>query len=77
MFIITDEKYLKEMGFKKNEDGDYIYKSVINGSMKKLFTVYAGSLCMRYGKGTYASTEQLKCIYNWTKKDYIKWEELK
>ena len=77
MFIVTDEKYLKEMGFKENEDGDYVCKGIVGGTAKRLFTIYAGSLCIRHAKSSYVSTEQLRCIYNWTKNGYIKWEELK
>lgn len=74
MFKIMDLSKLEEMGFKK--DGfDYVYRETVDGVMKTLFTVYAGSSYLRYSKTSYSSLGQLRCIYEWTKKNYILWEE--
>ena len=74
MFKITDITKLEEMGFKKN-NCDYVYRYNDDGSIKTCFTVYAGSLYLRYSRTSYVSGEQLKCIYEWTKKNYIEWKE--
>lgn len=74
MLKIKDQKYIAEMGFVKDEY-DYVYREMIDGSPTKLFTVYAGSLYLRHAKTSYSSTNQLRCIYEWAKKDYIEWEE--
>lgn len=74
MFRITDLSKLEEMGFKKDEY-DYVYREKVDGTMVKYFTVYAGSPYLRYTKTAYSSPGQLKCIYEWTKKNYIIWEE--
>lgn len=74
VFRILDLSKLEEMGFKK-EDYDYVYREKVDGAMRTLFTVYAGSQYLRYSKTSYVCTTQLKCIYEWTKKNYILWEE--
>lgn len=74
MFKITDITKLEEMGFKKN-NCDYVYRYNDDGSIKTCFTVYAGSPYLRYSRTSYVSGEQLKCIYEWTRKNYIEWEE--
>ena len=74
MFKVLDTAKLEEMGFKK--DGcDYVYRYNDEGSIRTCFTVYAGSPYLRFGKTVYVITEQLKCIYEWTKKNYIEWED--
>lgn len=75
MFKVLDVTKLEEMGFVK--DGkDYVYKSTTEeGMIRKLFSVYAGSTYLRYAKTVYVTSEQLRLIYEWTKKNYIEWEE--
>lgn len=74
MLKVIDTTKLEEMGFKK--DGcDYVYRYNDNGSIRTCFTVYAGSPYIRYSKTVYVTVEQLHCIYEWTRKNYIEWEE--
>ncbi len=75
MFKIKDPSYIKEMGFVQTEDKDFVYRGIVDGSPKTLFTIYAGSLYLRHAKASYSSAAQFKCIYEWTKKNYIEWEE--
>ena len=75
MLKVKDQSYIKQMGFKKNDDDDYVYRENVNGSLTKLFTIYAGSLYIRHARTAYTSSNQIKCIYDWTKKGYIEWEE--
>lgn len=76
MIKVKDKKYIEEMGFTKNEDHDYICRGKAeDGTLVKLFTIYAGSLYIRNAKTAYTNSLQLKLIYDWTKKDYIEWEE--
>ena len=74
MFKIVDFDKLTDMGFIK--DGfDYVYKTNIDGSLVKIFTVYAGSPYLRYSKTSYVSHQQLYCIYKWTMEKLIEWED--
>lgn len=75
MLKIKDEKYINEMGFYETEDNDYVYREKIEGELRRLFTIYAGSLYLRTAKTSYTSNAQLRCVYEWTKKDYIEWED--
>lgn len=75
MLKAKDTDCIKKMGFVK-EDCDYVYRGKTDdGDLVKLFTIYAGSLYLRHAKTTYSSYLQLKCIYDWTKNNYIEWEE--
>lgn len=74
MFKVIDLKTLSEMGFRK--DGrDYTCRGMVDGAPRVLFTIYAGSPYIRSSKSSYASEEQFKCIYEWTKKGFIEWED--
>lgn len=73
MFKIKNMKYINEMGFIRNGD-DYIIRKMIEGNPRILFTIYAGSSYIRQSRSSYTSTEQLRLIYEWTKADYIEWE---
>lgn len=75
MFKIVDIKNIEKMGFVK-VDVDYFYSAVVEEVRKTLFTVYAGSNYIRFSKTSYGVTEQLKCIYDWTKNGYIEWVDL-
>lgn len=76
MFRIKDTSKLEEMGFKKDEEtGDYVIKEKINDSMKLLFKIYRGSDYLRHAKTGYIIEDQLKLVYEWSKRDYIYWEE--
>ena len=72
MFRIKDTSKLAEMGFSKNDyTGDHEIMRVIKGNKKRLFIIYRGSDYLRYSKTGYVVEEQLKLIYEWSKKDYI------
>lgn len=74
MLKVKDIKKLEEMGFKK--DGcDYVYRYNDDGSIRTCFTIYAGSPYIRFSKTVYVTVEQLRCIYEWTKNNYIEWED--
>lgn len=75
MIKVKDLSYIKEMGFIQTEENDFVYREIVDGSPKTLFTIYAGSLYLRHAKTSYSNTQQFKCIYEWTKKNYIEWEE--
>lgn len=78
MFKIKDTSpnVLKEMGFVRSEDGDFILRKVIDGSMRNVFTIYRGSEYLRVVKTSYyIFIEALHYIHEWTKKDYIEWED--
>ena len=74
MIKVTDISKLEEMGFVK-EGFDYVYRCSADGTIKTCFTIYAGSSYLRYAKTAYVTMEQLHCIYEWTRKNYIEWEE--
>lgn len=64
-----------ELGFTKH-DIDYVYRGKNSqGGVATLFTIYKGSSYIRCMKTGYVLEEQLKLIYEWTKSDYIQWEE--
>lgn len=75
MLKVINKEYIREMGFKKTEENDFEYRELIDGEPRKLFTIYAGSLYIRHAKTAYSSQNQLRCIYEWTKKNYIEWED--
>jgi len=77
MIKVKSNEYLKDMGFvPKNNKGDYVFYGVGDDDTKrKLFTVYAGSPYIRYSTTSYVMEVQLKCVYDWAKKDYIEWED--
>lgn len=75
MFKIKDTSNLREMGFKKNDDGDYVIRKSIDGSLRTLFTVYMGSEYLRFSRTSYVALDALHLIYEWTKKNYIEWED--
>ena len=77
MFKVKSKEYLEKMGFtRKGETGDYICVGTGKDGYKKvLFKIYFGSLYIRYSATTYASEGQLKLIHEWTKQDYIEWED--
>lgn len=75
MFKLKNEKYIENMGFIKN-GVDYVYRGKNSlGGVVTLFTVYKGSPYIRSMKTGYVLEEQLRLIYEWTKKDYIEWED--
>lgn len=77
MFKVKSKEFIREMGFVKN-DVDYVIRGKnVNGGICTLFTIYKGSPYIRFARMTQGQTEeQLKLIHEWTKKDYIEWEEI-
>ena len=76
MFKLKSKNILKEMGFKQS-GCDWVCKGKTDkGTICTLFTVYAGSSYIRYARTGYICDSQLKLIYEWTKKDYIEWEDM-
>ena len=47
------------------------------GGVATLFTIYKGSPYIRTMRTGYVLEQQLYLIYEWTKKDYIEWEDQK
>lgn len=75
MFKLKNEKYIENMGFVKN-GVDYVYRGKnALGGVATLFTIYKGSPYIRSMKTGYVLEEQLHLIYEWTKEDYIEWED--
>lgn len=74
MLKVLDEKYITEMGFTKNGH-DWNRIVYIDGEKKNCFTIYAGSLYIRFSKTSYVNEEQLRLVYEWTKAGYIEWED--
>ncbi len=74
MFKIKDKKYLEEMGFVL-KGADWVFVKELEDRYAVLFTVYKGSPYIRCYKTSTVVEHQLKCIYDWTKKDYIEWED--
>ena len=75
MFKLKDQTALRDMGFKKDDNGDYVVRKSIEGSMRTIFTIYMGSDYIRFPRTSYIAQEALHCIHEWTKKDYIEWED--
>lgn len=75
MLKIKDGVNPKDLGF-KTKDFDYVKYVIVDGCEKLVFTIYKGSPYIRYSKTAYVSEEQLKLIYEWTKKDVIEWEDV-
>ena len=75
MLKLKNENELYNMGFVKSGI-DYVYRGKnINGGACVLFTIYKGSPYIRCSRTGYVLEEQLHLIYEWTKKDYIEWED--
>ncbi len=74
MLKIKSNDYLSKMGFKK-KDSDYVIQKNIDGVNRILFKVYTGSPYIRISRTGYVSEEQLKLIYDWSKYDFIEWED--
>ena len=74
MFKIKSKEYLKDMGFEL-EGADYICRKELANKFAILFTIYKGSPYIRCYKTSTFVEHQLKCIYDWTLKGYIEWEE--
>lgn len=74
MLKITSSEYLKDMGFVL-EGADYVCRKELEDRFAILFTIYKGSPYIRCYKTSTVVEHQLKCIYEWTKKGYIEWEE--
>lgn len=65
----------EQLGFAKH-DIDYVYRGKNSlGGVATLFTIYKGSPYIRCARTGYVLEEQLKLVYQWTKSDYIMWEE--
>ena len=75
MFKIKDTSTLRDMGFKKDDNGDYVVRKSIDGTVRTIFTVYIGSNYLRFPRTAYIAQEALHCIHEWTKKNYIEWED--
>ena len=77
MFKLKKDEYKKEMGF-VTSDIDYVYRGKnATGGVATLFTIYKGSPYIRTMRTGYVLEQQLYLIYEWTKKDYIEWEDQK
>lgn len=74
MLKVVNPDYIPKMGFTKMGH-DWIRYVIIEGEKKLVFTIYAGSLYLRFSKTSYVSEEQLRLIYDWTKAGYIEWED--
>lgn len=75
MFKVKDTSTLREMGFRKDDNGDYVIRKNVDGTLRTIFTVYLGSTYLRFPRASYIAQEALRCIHEWTKKDYIEWED--
>ena len=75
MFKLKDGINPSDLGFIK-KDLDYVRYIEIDGVNRTCFTIYRGSCYIRYSKTSYVNEEQLRLIYEWTKLDYIEWEEI-
>lgn len=77
MFKVKAKEDLEKMGFtRKGDTRDYICVGTDEfGDKKVLFKVYFGSPYIRCSASTYASEGQLKLIHEWTKENYIEWED--
>lgn len=75
MFKIKDNIDPYDLGFVE-KDFDYVYYGIVDGLKKVVFTIYKGSRYLRYSKSSYVNEQQLKLIYEWTKKDVIEWENM-
>lgn len=75
MLKVKDLQNITDMGFVKNGI-DYVYRGKnTNGGVATLFTIYKGSPYIRCMKTGYVLEEQLRLVYEWTKKDFIVWED--
>lgn len=74
MLRLKDDINPIKLGF-ECKDHDYVYYVKIDGIKKLGFTIYKGSPYIRYSKTAYIVDEQLKCIYEWVKNDYVEWED--
>lgn len=74
MFKLKNNVKPETLGFEK-KDFDYIRYTNVDDVKKSCFVIYGGSPYIRHSKTSYISEEQLKMIYDWTKKDYIEWED--
>ena len=74
MFKIKSKEYLKDMGFVLEKD-DYVCRKELADRYAVLFMVYKGSPYIRTYQISKVIEHQLKCIYDWTLKGYIEWEE--
>lgn len=63
------------LGF-ESKDFDYVKYGDVDGVKRTMFTIYKGSPYLRYSKASYVVEEQLKLIHDWSKSDYIEWEDL-
>ena len=75
MFKLKDGISPLDLGF-ESKDIDYCKYVEVDGTIRTCFTIYKGSPYVRYSKTSYVCEEQLKLIYEWTKLDYIEWEEI-
>lgn len=73
MFKLKSNDVILDMGFIK-KDGDYVYQKNIQGTLRTLFKIYRGSPYIRHSRTSYVEAEQLRLIHEWTKHDYIEWE---
>lgn len=74
MLKVISSEFITEMGFVKNGH-DWVYTTIIEGDKRTCFTIYAGSLYLRFSKTSYINEEQLRLVYKWTKLGYIEWED--
>lgn len=74
MFKLKEGYKPQDIGFKR-KDMDWIYQKTVEGTARVLFKIYLGSPYLRSSKTGYVLEEQLKLIYDWTKADYIEWED--
>lgn len=75
MLKLKDSVNPKDLGF-KTKDFDYVRYIDVDGVQKVCFTIYKGSPYIRYSKTAYVAEEQLKLVYEWSKNNYIEWEDL-